>query len=294
MTKGEKRKKKVKQVSKKDMVNLWIKSIRVGLTAKEKKTLQQGVLKYAPRSLYRYRSCSEVDISNLEKDIIWMSKPSNFNDPYDCWVKVDVESIMNEIFGGITIPKNVDSEDPNKKMEEIFETIKSHVYVSCFTENYDNLVMWSHYANNHTGFCIEYDAIELSDITEKADRIEGQQAHLSPVQYSDKIYTSKDVDSTFNSKLVFTLNKSSDWSYEDEWRVVHITIPRTIESVYDIEYSERIGKKDYLKAKAIYLGNRIKKDDEEKIIRICKSKGIPVYKMELETDFYGLKPIVKT
>ena len=30
--------------------------------------------------------------------------------------------------------------------------------VTCFTEDCTNLLMWSHYAENHTGFCLEFDA----------------------------------------------------------------------------------------------------------------------------------------
>lgn len=33
--------------------------------------------------------------------------------------------------------------------------------MTCMTETYDNILMWSHYANSHKGICIEYDVKKL-------------------------------------------------------------------------------------------------------------------------------------
>lgn len=33
-------------------------------------------------------------------------------------------------------------------------------YFACFSKNYDNYLMWSHYANNHSGFCLVFRTID--------------------------------------------------------------------------------------------------------------------------------------
>lgn len=42
-------------------------------------------------------------------------------------------------------------------LNDCMSTIKDAVRVVCLSEVYDSMLMWSHYAQNHTGFCIEYD-----------------------------------------------------------------------------------------------------------------------------------------
>jgi len=37
------------------------------------------------------------------------------------------------------------------------DSISPGYLVVCLNEKKDNILMWSHYAKNHTGFCIEYD-----------------------------------------------------------------------------------------------------------------------------------------
>ena len=40
---------------------------------------------------------------------------------------------------------------------ECMDELKDAVRVVCLSETYDSMLMWSHYARNHTGYCIEYE-----------------------------------------------------------------------------------------------------------------------------------------
>ena len=62
--------------------------------------------------------------------------------------------------------------------------IKDAVRVVCLSEVYDSMLMWSHYAQNHTGFCIEYD-FEEKDMFYK---------HLHPVVYTKERYAVSKID----------------------------------------------------------------------------------------------------
>jgi len=71
-----------------------------------------------------------------------------------------------------------------------------------------NILMWSHYADSHKGFVIEF----------RADFIEG--VKLEKVEYSDSrdFLTFEDIDENNFDRIFF--KKSSEWEYEQEYRAV--------------------------------------------------------------------------
>ena len=75
---------------------------------------------------------------HLQNHKMSLSSPSTFNDPFDCHMA----------FPGT--PR----QDLFTRSRNIVDTIWR---VGCLTESPCNRLMWSHYANNHRGLCIEYD-----------------------------------------------------------------------------------------------------------------------------------------
>ena len=81
--------------------------------------------------------------------------------------------------------------------------------------------MWAHYANEHKGFCVEYNVEDLpGNSNEFFDMIH-------PVFYTDNIFdaTSYLIATTPELKnpeflQQAALIKTKDWAYEDEWRLV--------------------------------------------------------------------------
>lgn len=71
-----------------------------------------------------------------------------------------------------------------------------------------NILLWSHYADSHKGFVIEF----------RADFVEG--VKLEKVEYSDirHVVTFEDIDENNFDNIFF--RKSSDWEYEQEYRAV--------------------------------------------------------------------------
>ena len=43
------------------------------------------------------------------------------------------------------------------------ENLLNNTRIICFSELYDSMLMWSHYAKYHQGFCIEYETPDYSD-----------------------------------------------------------------------------------------------------------------------------------
>lgn len=57
--------------------------------------------------------------------------------------------------------KNGTSDIYDKFISDISLEYQQRIFVSCFSEKDDSMLMWSHYARNHTGMCIEYDFAAL-------------------------------------------------------------------------------------------------------------------------------------
>jgi hypothetical protein len=118
-------------------------------------------------------------LDRISDKTLWLSSPRFFNDPFDCVINVDYYSEADRIrrnyfkdfLGDDDIVEYLLSFDSNENgllkiaesLKELNEDINSYfensIYVSSFSE-FDNLKsirMWAHYANNHSGVCVEYD-----------------------------------------------------------------------------------------------------------------------------------------
>lgn len=82
--------------------------------------------------------------------------------------------------------------------------------VFCLAESPSNILMWAHYAASYTGICMEIET--------------GKFGNISPVGYSENRPVITWLENTpiaqKSRKGLYT--KSSHWSYEDEWRVMHL------------------------------------------------------------------------
>ena len=155
--------------------------------------------------------------------------------------------------------------------------------VMCFSECNNSILMWSHYAENHQGFCVEYDFNNT--------RIEKS---IRKVNYSN---IRKHIPSTFADGDAKTANeliyaaacrKSSEWSYEKEWRfVVHKNVLNPFPfdvGAYMINVFSGI--------RAIYLGAKSKSKYQEEICKHFEGTGISIYKMKMNAQDYTLQPVL--
>lgn len=168
--------------------------------------------------------------------------------------------------------------------EKLKQKINELIGVTCFAERPDNILMWSHYANKHTGFCVEYDFSKLKSLEAKL--------MLFPVIYSKKrpmlpmeLFDFSDLS---NVKLrdgnlpipeivEALLTKSDIWQYEEEWRVVCF-----LRNLNEQKLIENMASK-------VYLGTNIDKEDEEKIVALANKKGILVRKFSISDDEFKLQ-----
>lgn len=213
--------------------------------------------------------------------------------------------LMNDIFEGLS------GEIDSRALAGI-EKLYDLAYIKSFSECNDNLRMWSSYADNYAGMCVEYDISKLEDKV---------LYHLFPVRYSNNRTVKNNLHFTFkelvNMKKAMQddhcdfdfdflkdvtslfLTKSKDWDYEKEWRIVvsylqlhcdYQTVEneddeKTTKNLFDID-SQNI---DFNCVEAIYLGPKIDLEKEKHLVKIGHSLNKPVYKMKLSQTEYKLE-----
>ena len=109
------------------------------------------------------------------------------------------------------------------EINQTWQNVLERMIVFCVSEVPDNLLMWSHYSENHSGVVFKLDCRKDLDSALCAAK---------KVRYSETMPVRLDDDQTLrfvlggqlkNAKDVLddlSLTKSIDWSYEKEWRCI--------------------------------------------------------------------------
>lgn len=167
------------------------------------------------------------------------------------------------------------------------EVISDQFKVTCLSERMDSPLMWSHYANKHFGFCLEYDFTHTM-IKRYPDLIWAQ-LMLFPVIYNQKrpliskaffnsktklhlLKSKKLPPNLINNIMLGLLYKSEDWGYEKEWRILQLKSDKPTMKLPP--------------ARKVFLGVNIEEEAKQKVIEIAKQKKIPVFQMYLKMDQY--------
>ena len=165
------------------------------------------------------------------------------------------------------------------------ETSKRYSAIACFSESVESVLMWSHYANSHKGFALEYN---FRPTLEQPIKNVG----LFPIVYSKERFDISDYIAwaflriigfpakmpDISASIKNALWKSDIWAYEKEWRMIDST-PREITD-------ERASIIHY-KPIAIYYGRHMNGDDKRQLHEVAKDKGIKEFEMYL--DYSSLK-----
>lgn len=151
--------------------------------------------------LYKY--CDKYGVNILRHKVLKMSRVVEFNDPYE-----------------FRIAKS-ENEEINRAVEDLYDYQKELYRVICFTKKYNNLILWSHYSNNHSGILIKFDTdkIEVNG-RDKLSR------YLFGIDYKDEMIEIPDnfLELSEEEQLEIinknTFRKYKDWAYEDECRAI--------------------------------------------------------------------------
>ena len=109
----------------------------------------------------------------------------------------------------------------------IKDTFNNIYGILCLSEDPNNILMWSHYANNHNGFVIQFN--DHHPFFSKCNSKNHLSSKIQKVRYSKirpqiTIYNpelSKEENMEVWAKNIFWV-KNIDWLYEHEWRMVKV------------------------------------------------------------------------
>lgn len=299
--------------------------------------LANYIKNHKPAKLYRLRNGSPESIEAFSKDQVYLSRADYFNDPYDCMLYFDEETILQDIKAEMSeenLREHVLSSEIEQPILERFKSpegwlsyilseqdsfmgevsrilpsvnimLQKNMYVGCFTENVISPIMWSHYANSHQGFALEYQF--RSDIFYPRPYSVPDVAYdwygwrsLLPVLYSDQRENGNALanwyalckmvnriglrggkendlsiwlpDSLLKTKL--GLHKADIWQYEAEWRMI-FSLEWPNQSEADATYIE-------YPASAVYLGCKMEAGIKKRIIDIARKKELPVFQTYID------------
>lgn len=93
--------------------------------------------------------------------------------------------------------------------------------VGCLCTNYKNSLMWSHYADSHRGFCVEYDFFEADISTLPFPVV---YSNIRPqIPWGEALTRSPENTAKATSNLMIgLLTKDKCWEYENEWRFLMV------------------------------------------------------------------------
>ena len=288
----------------------------------------QKTLVFLSNALCRYRAINEKNLDALRNDRLYFSTPGeSFNDPFDNLIYANSMKILYNIIYAINFDmddyieqlkdKDIDlatfaeliNHGPHKYrlltefveecesgIKQFKENLLNNTRIICFSELYDSMLMWSHYADQHKGFALIFDnkSIESAEVYTNDNKLITKKPLLSPVKYVEtQIDLTDDIEDHLKNYIMEKLlgispfeenlsqaklrqsiiEKSLDWKYEKEWRL----IPRHI----DLDHKSNLG---YLKIqpKAVILGAQCSEENCIELSKICKEKKIPLFDIRIK------------
>ncbi len=248
--------------------------------------------KYPPL-VYKYRNwVDDNHKSVLRQNKLFFTSPKDFNDPFDYKIPHDY-SLLNtdeKITSYLNKKKEyrqsqgfpIDTafiqmlekfgqrikNEPDKVQEEYnslyFEGGDNHYGVLSLSERWDSILMWSHYGDFHKGYCVGlWEEKMRNSILATGGRIyypaDNEFPKIDPL--GDEI----------ENMVLQSHAKSSDWKYEEEYRLSKVWYPE----VPTIEQRIQVVPNDFFAE--IIIGLSASTETRKEIIQLGKEKGIKVY-----------------
>jgi len=266
-----------------------------------------------PKILYKYRSFQE-DVKKTKRyqrkalvdGELYFTDHERLNDPFDMKIRKkfellpDDDKLLNIAYhlakrnGDLSFSslwekaklqhENNLADDKNIYKKRCIEEVQMYLDeiergIFCLCEKNDDILMWSHYGNSNTGFCMGYNTEKLLNrlVANKIDLL-GVFRVKYFVEYPElKLYVGKSKENI----EIRLASKSINWLYEGEWRIITHNLTNFVISLLPDE-------KEIVEE--IILGSKILPKTEQKILEIQKQKypNAKVFKVEPDDSEFKL------
>lgn len=240
-----------------------------------------GMLGFKESLLFKYRGFDANSLSILINQAMYFSHPSEFNDPFDG--QLDIFNGLKRLADVHKEIELADEEELVKQVKTIAETFKE-IGVLSMCEKPDSILMWSHYADKHKGFCLGFSRNGLNDdFGTTQNPADYSVQYLKPVplmelkeRYDELSREYGITPLTFleaDIHLILTQYKCEDWQYEKEVRFVNQNVsarefnPKNLKCViFGIQTPSRI---------KVTIKNLLEKLAGYKNVKVFQAKRIP-------------------
>ena len=249
---------------------------------------------------YQYLPPTPIAIDNFERGYLSCRNPRYFNDIFEGMIRQKDNSVAKM--------------EP-KRLETIIKNACDSVAITCLSETWNNMLMYSHYADSFKGFCLEYSMQDMSkylpdimyffpviyqDHPSSLAQMKSMEKTLSDMD--KKLMSNSTIDMSSVSKaddlVSYFIHKHEGWKYEREWRFI---IPKS--QFGKFFPNQRIGKKyhqleNFDCISAVYLGARTSEETKNELLAIVEEKNkkitddnkkIKVYKTFISFESYEIE-----
>ena len=242
--------------------------------------------------IYKFRSWkSDFDKDVLLKNQLYLSSPQDFNDPFDCRISdnyflLDTDQKISDYVDTVLgrqmhfiLSKGLDIDAERKRITEkvadlkIFQKEQDELRfreqdlrygILSLNLSWDSILMWSHYADHHRGYCL--------GLYESKLRESGMFGKGGIVNYESKFPALSPFDRDDPMKsFIETHTKAKEWCYEKEYRLTKLFYPEIP------TLSDRIVTipDDFIAE--VTIGIDTTEVHRQEIINCCRDRGIRIY-----------------
>ncbi len=265
-------------------------------------------------SVYKYLSPERR--SYLSNELLRFSQPDALNDPFELLPTITKEQAARIVETYILAPKpkpifsgsrserraaeraNASADRKvvrhlkeksdlirEKFFDDARKNLNSKIGILSLSRRWDSALMWSHYTNSHTGFCVGFKRSHPT-FNHKGNPLDPTKM-VNSVEYSDqRVPVSLVQGKPIDMKVIY--RKSTDWSYEQEERVVALLTDadnRVAASPYDI----CLFKVPHESISDITLGLRASPDLVTEVTELGAKVGFAVYQAVLSEHSFNVE-----
>ena len=201
----------------------------------------------SPPTLFRYLTTERAK-EVLRDNRLYLCSPNSFNDPFDCRLRPGFAGSKAEYKRiGLLLAKGTKPNASRQALrgmvakvrdklnpmafEKLYDSWESQLLnksgMLCLTEWSNDLLMWSHYADKHTGVCLQFEHILGRDLLGNAMPVRYVDSYpgFSFVRTFAQIHNlEQQSEALVEFGKVLFLTKSTHWAYEKEWRLIDFPI----------------------------------------------------------------------
>ncbi len=243
-----------------------------------------------PSILYKYRSFDPMGYHlQLIRDAkLWFTSARNFNDPFDSSLQYQLSDtprgIRHKWADTFLKRDNPDLDRMQRKSivsqrlreidkdQEHYEWFRCDYVernyqkfgICCLTPTNDNLLMWSHYSDNHRGFCVGVNMVKLKELqyifSEKRHILDLVKVTYTEIMPEINFFSSMISERWHQDIMTLLSTKSEHWSYEQEFRLIY----------WDhIDTAVNIGHNAIAE---VVLGCRVNQEDKKNVLTLLEER----------------------